>query len=260
VNVLNLVARRASYERRLAKYFARGFDLVLPDLDESAFAGSSGRLPYLFVDGVGRGDCSCDISAFRLRATRPGCDDWGRKIRDADGGPAEGDEPAEPERPASDYSWGDVSYGSPYGILLRNIQAVSGNPIRVASLCAQAEYSDRTRIFDIEPEITEHWMLGVATWAFRRPDGSVSLGTLRRLLGPDRATGLVLDFMSKGKYPTAAALAAQCAARLAELPAPSIPFAFMRVEEKTALTGPFPREVVTVPEWYGAADRSREAW
>lgn len=40
LNVVSLVARRGSYEFRLAKYFYRGYGLVLPDLDAEAFAAA----------------------------------------------------------------------------------------------------------------------------------------------------------------------------------------------------------------------------
>lgn len=270
VNVLNLVARRGSYERRLAKYFGRGFDLVLPDLDGCALESVAGRLPYLYVDGIQRRGCACDLVAGRLFATRPGFDVFGFRIPDpaeeADEASAVGSaEDHDAGRPASDYAWGDISYGNRHRLTMRNVLAVSGKEVRNASLCAWANYSDKAvPILEIEPAVTADDLFEIARWAFRgcRPGGSgeVGLGTLRRLLGPDRAAELVIEFMTRGKRPSDAVLAQCCAARAAELPAASIPFVFMRVEDKTALTGPFPREVVTKMDWYGAADRNYGTW
>ena len=47
-NVLSLAVRRRSYESRLCRYFHRGFDIVLPNLDVCALMGGE-HLPYLKV-------------------------------------------------------------------------------------------------------------------------------------------------------------------------------------------------------------------
>jgi hypothetical protein len=50
-NVLDLSIRRSSYERRLSRYFERGFDIVLPALDVPRFCERPYALPFLCVNG-----------------------------------------------------------------------------------------------------------------------------------------------------------------------------------------------------------------
>ena len=66
VNVLNLTARRASYESRIVRYFSRGFDLVLPNLDTDKVKKDI-RLPFLSVCGHSpNDDKTVDVSAIRI--------------------------------------------------------------------------------------------------------------------------------------------------------------------------------------------------
>jgi hypothetical protein len=96
----------------------------------------------------------------------------------------------------------------------------------------------------------------LVSWSFGHKDG-VKLNALKSLLGADRTAMLVLESLTSGKRPSKDTVAQLCADRIRELKARphKIPFAFMGVEEGTALTGPFPRTMVSLADWYGAAYR-----
>jgi hypothetical protein len=48
-NIVCLDGRRGSYERRLVKYFNRGYDIILPNLDVKAYRIHGCRLPFLGI-------------------------------------------------------------------------------------------------------------------------------------------------------------------------------------------------------------------
>ena len=246
-NVLNLSARRNSYESRLARYFDRGFDLVLPGLDGCALASLGGRLPYLYAHWLKGGGCSCGLTALRLLATRPGHDNQGRPV--ADGAEAKAEEP-----PAtSDYSAGGISYGNHRALASRNARALGGETVWIASLCAHAPLTPELDIFAIDPTVDPDEVADIVNWSFA--SGKVNVKTITALLGADRASDLMLSCIkSGGKNPPKEDVRRHSVERCAEInPKARIPFAFMAVEDKTALTGPFPRCLVTAEEWYGEA-------
>lgn len=247
-NILNLPARRPSYERRLARYFMRGFDLVLPCLSDHALVALEGRLPYLYASGLKCGNCACSLTATALTATRPGCNNFGHRT-----GGSLLEAPEASETATSDYAPGTISYGNLRAIVSRNVRALGGDQVRVGSLCARAAYHEGVDIFAIEPLIDLEIVESIVTWCFA-PSGKVNVKSLRCLLGPDRAMELMLEYMGSGKCPQKEAISRLCVERVLELNAHArIPFAFMRVEEKTALTGPFTRELVSEKDWYGEA-------
>jgi hypothetical protein len=301
-NILNLAARRASYEHRLARYFKRGFDLVLPELNGCDFGALRGRLPYLNVHGFEVGDCPCFITADALGACRPSdrlflvggqCAERmkGGGEPDASGGEpgASGGEPdavdngpcnsieigrrerlerlerlgieveacKETERALSDYAIGQIAYGDKLAITRRNASTLGETEIRVANLCAYGAYTADLDIFTLEPcldpEIFEIAVMR-GGWDSR---GWVNIRLLRDVLGPDRTAELVLQMIGeRAQRPSIRMIESHCRERAVELNAKAIlPFAFMRVEDRTALTGPFPRELVTASDWYGAAHR-----
>lgn len=246
-NVLNLAARRGSYERRLARYFRRGFDLVLPDLSGLEFLKAEGRLPYLFADGLKcRGGCACDLWAHGLYATRPGCDSYGRA-------PGHASWDAPPEE-TSDYEAGDIVYASGVALSGRNARALGGEKVWTESLCAHALVKPGIAIFDLQPTVDPGDLAELVFRAFRTD--AVRVKSLVSYLGNAAAAGLLSDYLaargSVSRDAVSKAAAARCA-ELEKLAAGSLPFAFMAVEDKTALTGPFPRSLVTDEQWYGEA-------
>lgn len=244
-NVLNLAARRASYERRLARYFERGFDLVLPDLDGAALVANGGRLPYLEVRLAGKGrlsqeeECTCRLNAYFLQATRPELGD----AKHPSGEPE--------EMPESDYGFGQIAYGKLDAILIRNVRALSqGKP---EALCAYGKYTKDMDIFSLETFLEAPLFVDAIESCFS-PSGATNTMRLRDLLGPDGTAHLILGLLQDGKTPRRQDILPLSVPRLVTLREKSaIPFAFMAVEDKTALTGPFTREVVSAKEWYGAA-------
>jgi hypothetical protein len=217
----------------------------LPDLDACALQSNGGQLPYLIIRGLKSEGCSCHLLAEALIPTRPGLPG---QVEMKGGAP-------ETSEPTSDYALGTVAYGHPGAILVSNMRAVSGDKLYAASLCASAEYSEGLDIFAIEPSLAPNDVADTAEWCFRQ-SGQVHIKTLKALLGKDAAGSLVLDHIISGAPPPRDALINQCARRVAQLKhRATIPFAFMRVEENTALTGPFPRELVTKEVWYGQACR-----
>lgn len=265
-NVLNLVARRDSYEHRLAKYFERGYDLVLPDADPEKIAKNSGRLPYLYIHRLGSnaddagasdagyGSCGCCIFSHRLTATRPG---WTNDGYPAD---AQGDRRREIDlmRSSSEYSVGTVPYGSAQSLLRKNIYAIVND--RPALLCGSAKYSAADfNLAEVNAVITQEAIQKAAEYDLGYPHGNpgVRLKGLGRLLGENLALELVAAYCREWGVPNPQLIARVCAERFRALEAKKdawrIPFVFMGVQDGTALTGPFTRAVVTAADWYGDA-------
>lgn len=272
-NVLNLATRRASYESRISKYFTRGFDLVLPDLDARALVAAGGIMPYLAVLGARRTlhaqgptpamspRCGCDVYAYAMEARWPGSSSRSE------------------EQSVSAYSAADIPYGDRVGVTRGNIKAASRPKVRVAALCAIATYSalrhNPREIFEIEPSIDLEDFCRLVNGAIGRdpmPGGSTAVQDaqpaprilkvdyMRYLLGPERSAAVAAEIIISGRLPSEEAVRRMCVDRLGELPPLKIPFAFMQVEENTALTGPFTRELVTKLEWYGSAMVGYDAW
>jgi hypothetical protein len=270
-NVLNLDARRGSHEHRIARYFGRGFDLIVPDLDCCALMVAGGRMPYLYAEGLeyGADHCACSLWAKKLHATRPDRGDHGEWIS----GTTQGERNIVA---VSNYAYTDIPYGNQFALTSRNLKTlralsnatqVSGattaqteqkNDVaaKVAQLCGYVAYKPGIILTEVHPWLDGEKVGELAMWAWRERSDTVDLNRLRRILGPDRATMLVLEYMSTGKRPDREQFmrhGADIAAQLNEIA--SLPFVFMRVEDKTALTGPFPRELVSKEVWYGDAMR-----
>jgi hypothetical protein len=258
VNILNLAARRASLESRIARYFTRGFDIVLPDLNNKLPA-LRGRLPYLFAAGLkANGGDGCDFTARAIFPTRPGWENNGRARVGERAAYAEDDAPAE----TSDYALGKVCYGSIRAIYSRNLRAIARDVPCEAALCAYAEYVPgldfRTVELDLDaragPDLETPLLPELVRWAFNHRTGA-KLNVLKSLLGVELTEVLVREALATGFPPAANTIAQACGSRIRDLKTRphKIPFAFMKVEDKTALTGPFPRMVMSPADWYGSA-------
>jgi len=252
-NVLNLAARRSSYESRLSRYFERGFDVVLPNLNNNLPA-LDGRLPYLFAYGIkSKADCNCYLSAEFLCSTQPGWENNGyTRIK---------------EEETSFYAIGTVEYGSLRALYKRNFHILASDMPVVEALCAYAMYTPGFDVrtinldFDVmefeqpEPRIT--MLESLVSQLIRTFNGAVKLDSLKNLLGVDRAAKLLFEILHKGKHSFTDVITKTCAERIHELKSHphTIPFKFMTVEDGTALTGPFPRALVSLADWYGEAYR-----
>jgi hypothetical protein len=235
-NVLNLIVRGASYETRLARYFGRGYDLVLPDLDGCIFS-RTGCLPYLTALGLqAQGNCSCFLKAAGLVRARPG---------------SASPDPAPTGAPT--YGEG-VPYGDSAALLLRNMRAAA-DPNLAGLFCARADYRPGLDPFAIQPAVELDSLVREVSGAFGE---RVQVRKLAALLGEETATALLAELVRgrAGPGPGVAVerLRPECAARLESLRSHfHIPLVFMGVAEGTALRGPYPRDLVAAAEWYGEA-------
>jgi hypothetical protein len=222
VNVLNLAARRASYESRLERYFARGFDLVLPNLNVAKITGTHFTLPYMYTHGNVKTEGSCIIVNWLTTRIRP--------------------------TEVSDYAPYEMSYNNPEGLDLRNIAAASGDVVNEKMLCAMSAIPT-ANIFEIQPEIstrsfTEH-ILGMMRSA------NINVVRLKRYLGVDATTLLMMNYLAKGAADEDL-VKRLCETRARELKCRiALPFRFMDVQAGTALVAPFERATISLAAWYG---------
>jgi hypothetical protein len=228
VNILNLNARRASYENRICKYWERGFNLVLPELG----AGFTGRLPYLSAPRAVKVGPAC-YATEALWPVWPGA------------APA-----AAPAAPEALYD-ASVPYGSLSAIYARNVRALEKS--RPEALCAFSAYVPGLGMGAIEPDFDRPDLL-MQLVAPALSSRKADLKTLSVLLGPKRAAEALLKAVSGDAAALKAALEAACEDRATELQGKphDIPFEVMGVEDAT-LIAPFSLAGVSVADWYGSA-------
>jgi len=226
VNVLDLVVRRASYETRLVKYFDRGFDVVVPNLNvHRMLSGSGHELPFLYLaecHSCGLCNCCCYVKGLFTRTNGI---------------------------PGSEYHLIDSTrlYHDTNVLLRQNLSAMANGEID--RLCARAAYRPGLIVHGVQPTILADAVcdLVLRSLATKKFD----MGEITRLLGSDGAQ-IIGSLYLQGKHMDNRTLRELCAQRLQTLPVPILPFRFMVVEDHTALTGPFPRRVVSPVDWYGA--------
>ena len=289
-NVLNLRARRASLEPRIERYFKRGFDLVLPELDVAMFNSvcrrstsywtsleravrRDRRLPYLTVsrevipsaiESTFR-ECACVIDSFSVKATRPELNDEGRPM----GLPifeytmfSEENAQVQAELiPRSEYTF-EIAYGDHRHITLRNAQLLGQDEVKIGGLCAWSG-DPACDLFSIQPKLDIGQMTECIEECLRR----AWVQPLIQLFG--RAGVRILG--NYLQYHDTQAVIKLAELRIAELNRRAvIPFAFMRVEDNVALASPNVKGdddrttgetwSVTPLQWYGAAYRPVNAW
>jgi hypothetical protein len=271
-NVLNLHARRASLEARIARYFGRGFDIVLPGLDVAEFAKTC-RLPYLSAGGsivdfsddidsdedvISVGDdeahsilsnktmCICSVQTHTVHATRPGCDDRGYRVGES--------QISRDAEETSDYAL-HMTYGNIDRITLRNAVVLAHDEIRVAGLCAVG--GENCDMFGIQPVLDIGVVRKIVSNCLESRQKILIL-PLIQLFGRAKAAEIVACYIMDGDIEVVHRLARERVITLNRRAV--IPFAFMRVEENTSLTGPFPRYVLTPAQWYGSAYYPANVW
>ena len=240
INVLNLVARRSSYEMRLTRYFNRGYELVLPNLSDNL--SHIQELPYLYLSFVSFVDecCSCKIQAGWMAPARPG------EARV----PMSEEEFTNTTLEASDYA-AHSRYGNDRMLFQNNFRAIKTG--KSAALCAKARYEPGLDLKSIELTLDLVEFTNLIMWKVM--NNVFPISSMRYFLGEELAGALILEALSSKEKLKVGQIQDICAKRLESLKEKicKIPFQFMQVEDGTALTGPFPRQLVTEEEWYGKA-------
>jgi hypothetical protein len=243
INVLNLVVRRPSYEKRIGRYFSRGYDLVLPFLDGRC----DFNLPYLKLFGVQLGSCLCCeyFASWIDRSGRAAT----RAAAGAAAGAAAADADLDDEtEPDSDYATMSSIYRRTAGELFCSNLTAANRKIPQL-LCARAEYVPDLDITSIEPSFAAADIKRGVMSAFDS-NGKINARAIKRLIGEERGAPLLIDTFLKG-YPNEQLVDAAVAERAQELSDVKIPFALMGVMDRTALSNPFPLEVVSNSDWFG---------
>jgi len=237
INVLNLKARRSSYERRLARYFERGYSIVLSQLDAGAVLAAYGRMPYLRAKGSVN-IVNGSIMARHLVASRPSDDE------DMEG-EVEG-------IPCSDYEVSNVPYESPRRIGRNNMFAMLKPVVNVNGLVAMAVWRQDLDIFSIQPEMEEDGLY--ARVKAMIGSGQIDPVSFKNLLGSENAIRVMMVLLSEKVEDCGwkTMVRELCDARRLEIEARChIPFVIMGVEDNTSLVGPYNRLVVDEAAWYG---------
>jgi hypothetical protein len=255
-NILNLVVRRNSYERRLVRYFDRGYDLVLPNLGQS-FKGCS-FLNYMSVDGFDADPCClCHLEVASLISVGPN-DIVSHSILDEESDTNQvgwvGDR--------SMYENGSVNYTSAESVNKSNTDALvralrtGGTTYAQNWLCACEKYTPGLSFAAMMPIFDrEMWLNYIAS---KCSDVSrIELHTLKRLLGEDTALAIIKmqlshggHYMWVGSKEMWRILNSTCDKRFRELQSliVSIPLEFQGVTDATSLCGD---SVLSPEEWYG---------
>jgi hypothetical protein len=236
VNVLNLAARRGSYERRLARYFVRGYSLVLPDLDLDQLAENGGRLPYLYVEPLTAQPPGANhLGSLRLWATRPGLGDTGW---------------AEGEDEDSDYSPSQIAYGNLVLLAERNIHAADRK--EGGHLCAYSVYQPGVTDIFAAPAYIDWGHLAAKVRTCFGNANAVRVETLQEFFAPSEVGVLLAAYTMPIEGALEQLIRHLCQRRVDALGVVEIPFRLMAVEDKTALSGS-QTGVIPAAEWYGDA-------
>jgi hypothetical protein len=254
-NILNLAVRRASYERRLSRYFDRGYDLVLPDLD-SSFTGRS-YLSYLSLNS--RDDNSCCLCHITAQDISPRDPD--RRPRFTTDEKDEKDNEIKEEEFGGDrsmYENGSIEYDSPEFINANNGRALeralrtNGGAYVHNWLCAYEIYTPGMKFANMMPTLDETMWHNNVRDAFGYGH-RVNLYKLKNLLGASTAANLLAGAMKQegaGYHLGEFNIAPYCRERFLTLQAylVPIPLEFRTVTDATALCGD---SEITAREWYG---------
>jgi hypothetical protein len=246
-NILNLAIRRASYERRLARYFKRGYDIVLPDLDKSFLTEAyPGTLPYMEMCGVDPDACClCHLEAESIEPADP------RRSE------AETDDTGAPHEWAADrstYEKGSIEYDSIRRINESNARALdrarrTDGAAHVSRwLCACENYKPGMSFAAMMPALDERmWLEHIGDTCGSRTD----LKKLKGQVGEDAAMALVHRLMTTDlRAWCPSEIQPYCSARFQQLQAliAPIPLEFRTATDAAALNGD---AALSAQEWYG---------
>jgi hypothetical protein len=244
-NVVNLAARYPSFEPRIARYFDRGFDIVLtgisagalrhtrPPTDPGAYWWShcaTYKFPYMSVARNSSYCCASCIGAARIEP---------RAIASATAA-------------ASSYQHALIHYDQTDKILLRNAQACAGAVVKPEQLCAYARYSPGSDVSSMDASFDHDDDFMRAVSATTESDNSIRFGDLRTLLGPAAAAAYMAQHCAAGRGLKWSERVAFVLDRLRALKAYDLSIPFCCNPISADLAGRFPRETVSAKQWYGA--------
>lgn len=259
VNVLDLSRRRASYERRLAKYYSRGFGLVLPDLDlEKVRNGIKknywerrvvmSNMEFFPARVEGSHVVVSSIGAFTGPAAQKAAEAEPKSDADTETGEKK-EEAVTVEDKNSEY--GAIPYKDMVAIATRNLVALQRDQVRTRTLCGwrafSAEEIANLTIKDIKDIAPCFNLLSDAIQRHCMPF-RINMEKLVALVGKGMA-GALAKCLADGKTINWDRLAE----KLITITAPRavIPWKYMQVEADTALIGPFLKAPVPLAEYYG---------
>lgn len=251
-NVINLAARYPSYETRLARYYDRGFDIVLADIPAARMQHTriqpptnewhnhQYRLPYMEIHRSSKYCCGSCIATYRI-------------------------EPLQVSTHASHsgYEHAQIKYGHNDNILLRNARACTDGAVKTEALCAYATYRRGLNLCELEVsfEAGDEFMRAVIP---TMADGNnLHFDTLCDLLGPKEAKICMARRCMQGEPLGWLDLATFVMARLAQLRTYNlrIPFSCVPIgQDGGALAGRFARAAISAQRWYGSNLAGDQPW
>ena len=282
VMVPDMTRRRNSYERRLCKYFGRGFGLVLPEIDiekvrsahRKAEAVELRKLQFdvrtidgkhIIVDNIDtvfewREDPDAPAAESNIGYTY-GIYNRAKKVADEEADEESNEETdeesnketdektdkeAEKEDASSEY--GTIPYNDMRRISVRNFKAVQCLPVRTKSLCGwtvlPAEGLEDFDFKAIAPRFDgfEHEISRHARIQ------SINLVALENLLGKNMAAAIIRNVLDRKLINFE-----QLVKKLLEVIGSRavIPFEYLEVSDATGLIGPFTMASMSYSEWYG---------
>lgn len=253
-NVANMMVRRNSYEHRIAKYFARGFDLVLPGLNMTTLRDLGWELPYLSVyvdsglEGAPTECCPCHIWCSGLEVSifrpRPGSEESSQAS----------EKPAVPELPEGPYT-ANIPYGKKSQIRMRNFtESINPKGPNMLSICAYRPYIAGMDLSTLEAEYPDECEL-VEKVVDTYHHGAIKVEPLRRVLGREGAIEFARRLIESPKpRDEFSTIAREVVSSMVKRPRSALKIAYeihafdsITVRERMGVLG------TTGPEWYGKA-------
>lgn len=234
-NVLDLTIRRPSYERRLARYFERGYDLVLPDLDVEKLIEARGDLRFLHVSLATSSErCPCAVKAYGLTLI--------------DGKPSTEDDGTDDSSPTQAYApHGSPPYGDFDAIRRENLNWAISGKAGSGPLCAFADFAPSLQIFNIEPELSTPDEFTNKVVRASLPS-ETNMTYLQRVFGTEGALRMASVAMFQDYKERTDMVKKLCHHRLAEIPKRTIPLRFLTIDENMTQAS---SAAVSSAEWYG---------
>ena len=286
VNVLDLSRRRANYEARLAKYFLRGFGIVLPNLDAAKVAKehaaqdpggvrkwtAMGRLGFNTLGCPGDGRITaCNLlpiscrswreeenkaTAERVAAAARAAAAPEAKVAAPEAKAAAAEEPrvvsnAEAGGDVED-DYGLINYDSMSQIVMKNFMSTLRSPVPTNALCGWRTFTrlelGRITIADIRGIEVRFDTLGSDIQSCASVH-QIDIKALEVLVGHGTARALV-NHLLDGRDVNYGELADQLVAIVKPLTV--VPFAYMAPDELTCTSQKAASGMMPLSEWYGA--------